>query len=135
MAGHNKTLRRAIPEILWKAEEPLTKEEIMRELKSPIYINLNPSSASLGTILNNNPQVIKVDTVRVFCGDGRFRRKPRFGLNRSLIRSKSEIVLTLPINALLPDERLKATLCLLCSRHRIKPEGSEECLECSRAEG
>lgn len=136
MAGTNKTLRRAIPIILWRSSEPLTKEEIMKQLnESSEYINVNPTSASMGSILNNNPQVVKVDTIRVFCGDGRWRRKPRFGLNRSLIRERSDIVLTLPANALYPDERARATMCLSCSRHRIKPDGSDECLECARTEG
>jgi hypothetical protein len=137
MAGNNKVLRRAIVAILWESQEPLSKEEIIkRVVESKDFKNMSPSSATVGTILNkNNPQVIKSGTIRLFCGDGRWRRKPLFSINHALIKEEGDILLTTPINALSPLERERATMCAGCSRMRIMPSGQDTCLECLRSEG
>ena len=132
MAGNNRTVRRAIIKILWDNARPMTKAEILTCIKNDFRIPSLPSTQSLGSLLSKNPQVIKADTEIVLCGDGRRRRTVRYAVNRDLIHDESDIMLTLPHNALYKVERSQATQCKGGGRVRIKPPDSIVCLHCIR---
>ena len=133
MAGNNRMVRRAIAKILWDADKPLTKEEVLSVLlEGSFNITTEPTANSLGSLLSKNPQIKKSDNVRVFSGDGRYRSVPSFVINRELIKEESDILLTFPHNALSKKEKALATVCKQCGRTRIFPNGENKCLHCIR---
>ena len=133
MAGNNRSVRRAICEILWRAETPLTKEQILTHLIEEKWALLTqPTANSLGSLLSKNPQIKKCDNERIFSGDGRYRSVPTFEINRDLIHEYNDILLTYPHNALMKRERELAVVCKSSGRTRIFPEGENQCLHCIR---
>ena len=132
MAGYNARIRRHLIKILWDIEEPLTKQEITTHLKNRCNLLSTPSPISLGTILSRNPQVNSDKSIIITTGDGRRRRVPQYEVNYDLIREESDILLTLPFNALTKKEKEHAVLCHGCGRKRYFTEDMERCLECLR---
>ena len=131
MAGYNRRVRRAIVEILW-FEGPLTKDEVHTRLENHQSINSVPSPNSLGALLSKNPQVIKVGSITMENLSGKRKRETQFDVNRVLIQEKSDILHTLPLNALLKYETPLASKCPSCGRSRIFRENETQCLHCLR---
>jgi len=131
MAGYNRRVRRAIVEILWE-EGPLTKEEVTSRLRKHQSVNSVPSPNSLGALLSKNPQVIKVGQELVENLTGKRENRTQFDVNRVLIQEKSDILHTLPLNALLKREIGLVSKCPTCGRSRILRENESSCLHCLR---
>ena len=132
-------VRRAIIDILWLNQRPMTKEEILTELitappEKHYFVGTQPTTNSLGSLLAKNPQIRRVGHERILSGDGRKRAVSLYQVNTDLIHEHSDILLTLPHNALSKLERPLALVCGGCGRTRIFPEGENRCLHCLRAQ-
>ena len=132
MTAHNARIRRELIHILWDVDEPLTKQEITTHLERRMKLINTPSAISLGTILSRNPQVNSDKSVIITTGDGRRRRVPQYEVNSELIIEESDILFTLPFNALTKKEQESAVLCKGCGRRRYFTDDMEVCLQCTR---
>lgn len=135
MAGRNRLIRKAILTILWESDKALTKEEILTAIEADtgrFYINATPTSNTIGSLLSKSTQIIRGEQTTVFAGDGRNRKVPTFAINRSLIKTERDLLLTTPFGLLDDDDKLRAVVCVGCARKRI-PQCVDLCLECFNA--
>lgn len=136
MAGRNRLIRKAILTILWESEEPLTKEQIMQKIEHDtgrFYINSEPTSNTIGSLLSKSTQIISDGETTVFAGDGRNRKVPTFVINRSLIKTEEDLLMTTPYQLLDDADKVRCAVCRSCGRKRLL-SNTTLCLECHRAD-
>ncbi len=129
--NNNKRVRRAIVEILLK-HGACTREQVAEHLQTYKGVKNVPSPNSLSALMSKNPQVVIVGREKVEMTSGINTHHMLFDIDRTVIKTKDDLILTRPISVMTPSERKKARQCGKCGRTRIMPEGSDICLTCLR---
>lgn len=131
--NNNKRVRRAIVELLLE-HGPATREEVAELLQNYKGVKNVPSPNSLSALMSKNPQVVIVGKQKVEMTLGINTHHMMFDIDRVVIKTKDDLILTRPISVMTPSERRKAIQCKDCGRTRIMPKGSNKCLACHRRE-
>lgn len=129
--NNNKRVRRAIVEILLE-HGACTREQVAEHLQNYKGVKNVPSPNSLSALMSKNPQVVIVGREKVEMTIGVNTHHMLFDIDREIIKTKEDLILTRPISVMTPSERRKSVQCSQCARTRILPEGSDICLTCSR---
>jgi hypothetical protein len=134
MSATNRRVRRAILDILWD-EGPLTKEEVANELANRKGVGRVPSPHSLSALLCKSNSVISVGKKTVQNIVGVKAKHLLYDIDREIVLTKDEIKYIREPSTLTPKEKALSAKCPHCSRTRIFPEGSTQCLSCLRSSG
>ena len=134
MSATNRRVRRAILDILWD-EGPLTKEEVANELANRKGVGRVPSPHSLSALLCKSNSVISVGKKTVQNIVGVKAKHLLYDIDREIVLTKDEIKYIREPSTLTPKEKALSDKCPHCSRTRIFPEGSTQCLSCLRSSG
>ena len=129
--NNNKRVRRAIVEILLK-EGGCTREQVAYHLQNYKGVKNVPSPNSLSALMSKNPQVVIIGREKVEMTIGVNTHHMLFDIDREVIKTEEDLILTRPISVMTPSERRKAKQCRACARTRILPEDSDECITCIR---
>lgn len=129
--NNNKRVRRAIVELLLE-HGPATREEVAELLQNYKGVKNVPSPNSLSALMSKNPQVVIVGKQKVEMTLGINTQHMLFDIDRQVIKSKDDLILTRPISVMTPSERRVAIQCQGCGRTRIMPKGGEVCISCVR---
>ena len=130
MAVKNKRVRRIIVEALWE-RGAMTKGEVVSYLDSLPGLRNRPSEHSIASILAKNGQVRVVGSVEVESAIGNKNKHSLYAINDDLIKTKEDLIATLPYGVLTPSELKQASKCMSCGRRRIIPDGYSQCLHCN----
>ncbi len=131
--NNNKRVRRAIVELLLEYG-PATREEVAELLQTYKGVKNVPSPHSLSALMSKNPQVVIVGKQKVEMTLGINTHHMLFDIDRQVIKTKDDLILTRPISVMTPSERKVAIQCQTCGRTRIMPKESSQCISCSRQE-
>tara|TARA_B100001094_G_C18150787_1_gene783559 strand:- start:243 stop:650 length:408 start_codon:yes stop_codon:yes gene_type:complete len=129
--NNNKRVRRAIVELLLK-HGPATREEVAELLQNYKGVKNVPSPNSLSALMSKNPQVVIVGKQKVEMTLGINTHHMLFDIDREVIKTKDDLILTRPISVMTPTERREATQCPSCAKTRILPNGETKCIACIR---
>jgi len=129
MSANNRRIRRVIVDLLWK-HGPLTRNELSSLLHKSRGIREVPSDTSLSSLLSKNVQLISVGSVKVENIAGATTYHMSFDIDRDLIKTKDDILLTRPPSCMTGYQRKRAQRCSVCGRHRIFPKDSVVCFHC-----
>jgi|TARA_R100001163_G_C5068132_1_gene207962 hypothetical protein len=129
--NNNKRVRRAIVELLLE-HGPATREEVAELLQNYKGVKNVPSPNSLSALMSKNPQVVIVGKQKVEMTLGINTQHMLFDIDRQVIKTKDDLILTRPISVMTPSERRVAIQCQGCGRTRIMPKGSDLCITCVR---
>jgi hypothetical protein len=130
MSANNKRIRRVIVDLLFEFG-PATKERMAELLQQKKNVRSIPSPHTLSALLSKNPQIIAVGKEEVENIVGIKAKHLIYDINRNLIQSKEDITLTRTPTIMTPQQKQLARKCH-CGRHRVFPEGHDECLHCVR---
>ena len=129
VAVKNKRIRRIVVELLWK-RGAMTKGEVVSYLDSIPGLRNRPSEHSIASILAKNGQVVVVGSVEVESAIGNKNKHALYAINEALIKTKDDLIMTLPYGVLTKREKSRASKCLTCGRSRILPSPDSACLHC-----
>ena len=130
MSANNKRIRRIIVDLLYEFG-PSTKERMAQLLNQKKNVRSIPSPHTLSALLSKNPQIIAVCSEDVENLVGIKAKHLIYDLNRHLIQSKEDIMLTRTPTIMTPLQKKLAKKCQ-CGRVRVFPKGSDVCLLCVR---
>lgn len=130
MSANNKRIRRVIVDLLFEFG-PSTKERMAELLQQKKNVRSIPSPHTLSALLSKNPQIIAVGKEEVENIVGIKAKHLIYDINRNLIQSKDDIMLTRTPTIMTPHQKTLAQKCH-CGRHRVFPDGYDECLHCVR---
>ncbi len=91
-----------------------------------------PSPNSLSALMSKNPQVVIVGKQKVEMTVGINTQHMLFDIDREVIKTKDDLILTRPISVMTPSERSKAKQCPVCAKTRIMPTDENHCIACIR---
>jgi len=129
--NNNKRVRRAIVELLLE-HGPATREEVAELLQNYKGVKNVPSPNSLSALMSKNPQVVIVGKQKVEMTLGINTHHMLFDIDREVIKTRDDLILTRPISVMTPSERRKAIQCSTCAKTRIMPEDETTCIACIR---
>ncbi len=129
--NNNKRVRRAIVELLLE-HGPATREEVAELLQNYKGVKNVPSPNSLSALMSKNPQVVIVGKQKVEMTVGINTQHMLFDIDREVIKTKDDLILTRPISVMTPSERKKAKQCPVCAKTRIMPTDENHCIACIR---
>lgn len=129
--NNNKRVRRAIVELLLE-HGPATREEVAELLQNYKGVKNVPSPNSLSALMSKNPQVVIVGKQKVEMTVGINTQHMLFDIDREVIKTKDDLILTRPISVMTPSERSKAKQCPVCAKTRIMPTDENHCIACIR---
>jgi len=132
MSANNTRIRRIIADILYDSG-PLTKEGVAKQLGSIKTIRAIPSPHSLASLLCKNIQIVSVGSAIVESAVGTKSKHLLYDINRKLIKSKDDLILTRSPTIMTPAEKRKSEKCK-CGKIRVLPPKEEICLHCIRKE-
>ncbi len=110
---------------------PSTKERMAELLQQKKNVRSIPSPHTLSALLSKNPQIIAVGKEEVENIVGIKAKHLIYDINRNLIQNKDDIMLTRTPTIMTPQQKKQARKCH-CGRHRVFPDGYDECLHCVR---
>lgn len=110
----------------------MTKDQLATYLATEKSIRTIPSPHSLAALCSKNVQVVTVGSEKVENAVGIPQKHAVYDINRDLIKSKEDIVLTRATGTMTPKEKRDAVKCDCCGRVRLLPENSDVCLWCVR---
>jgi len=131
MSANNKRIRRVIVDLLFEFG-PSTKERMAELLQQKKNVRSIPSPHTLSALLSKNPQIIAIGKEEVENIVGIKAKHLIYDINRNLIQSKDDIMLTRTPTIMTPHQKTLARKCG-CGRLRVFPDGYDECLHCLRA--
>ena len=102
--------------------EALHDEGLFREV---------PSESSLAALISKNTQVVSVGDAKIELSNGSFVRNMLFDVDRDLIKSEEDIVLTMPYSSMTNKQKSESSRCPCCKQIRIMAD-MEKCLICQR---
>ena len=129
--NNNKRVRRAIVELLLE-HGPATREEVAELLQNYKGVKNVPSPNSISALMSKNPQVVIVGKQKVEMTVGINTQHMLFDIDREVIKTKDDLILTRPISVMTPSERKKAKQCSMCAKTRIMPTDKNNCIACIR---
>jgi len=131
MGATNRRVRRAILDILWE-EGPLTSSEIATSLASRKGVSGVPRPPSLNALLCKSSSIIPVGKKEVENLVGVKTKHLTYDVDREVVQERGELTYVREPCTMTPSEKARANKCPNCSRTRIFPEGSDQCLSCAR---
>lgn len=131
MGATNRRVRRAILDILWE-EGPLTSSEIASTLASKKGVSGVPRPHSLNALLCKSSAIIPVGKKEVENLVGVKTKHLTYDVDREVVSGKDDLLYVREPCTMTPKEKTLAKKCPNCSRTRVLPEGSDECLTCAR---
>lgn len=129
--NNNKRVRRAIVEVLLK-HGACTREQVAQHLQNYKGVKNVPSPNSLSALMSKNPQVVIVGREKVEMTNGVNTHHMLFDIDRQVIQTPDDLILTRPISVMTPKERKVAIQCKGCGRTRIMPDETSICISCQR---
>lgn len=129
--NNNKRVRRAIVELLYK-HGACTREQVAEHLQNYKGVKNVPSPNSISALMSKNPQVVIVGREKVEMTNGINTYHFQFDIDRKVIQSEEDLILTRPLSVMTPSERRQAIQCECCGRTRVLPDGQQPCLSCRR---
>ena len=132
MSANNKRVRRIIVDILWEYGA-MTKEGMAAMLSKTKNIRTVPSPHSLSALLSKNPQIVQIGSTKVENAIGTSAYHLVYDINRKVIKSKEDIMLTRSPTVMTPAQMKEAEQCS-CGKIRIFPVNETRCLHCIRKE-
>ena len=130
MSANNRRIRRIIVDLLFEYGE-MTKEGMSDCLAKHKSVRTVPSPHSLSALMSKNPQVKSVGSEQVENAVGTKASHLVYDVDRDLIRSKDDIILTRSLTVMTPQQKKQAKKCK-CGRIRVFPDKSDVCLHCVR---
>ncbi len=130
MSANNRRIRRVIVELLYEHGE-MTKEKMADLLGRIKSVRTVPSPHSLSALMAKNSQIVVVGKELVENAVGTKAIHLVYDINRKLIQSKDDIILTRSLTVMSPSEKEKCQKCK-CGRIRVFPTDSTVCLHCIR---
>ena len=129
----NKEIRRLVLETLFH-NGSMTKGQMFDHLKTHYRLLKEPTEHSLSSIMQKNCQIVKVGKTVVHTQTGSSTKHALFDVDRVLIDSYQDLVLTMPIGIVTKDE-LEAfgkMRCHTCARERLRPpfDSGGKCFQC-----
>lgn len=128
--ARNTIVRRLIVETLWE-RGPMTKGQMYSYIIGNFNLLKEPSEHALSSIMNKNSQVISVGKTRAITETGDKALHTLFDIDRESIRTHSDLIMTMPITILKPEEQENVGRCPICARERILTNNAI-CLMCER---
>lgn len=126
--ARNVRVRRLVAEILY-SNGAMTKTKMFSYLANNHKLLKEPTEHSLSSIMNKNSQVIRVGTEIAVTESGNKTTHILFDVNRDIIKTYDDLVMTMPFTLLTKEESKGACRCPKCARVRI-PSSGQVCLEC-----
>jgi len=126
--ARNVRIRRLIAEILF-TNGSMTKTQMFSFLEKNHRLLKEPTEHSISSMLNKNSQVIPVGTAIAFTESGNKTTHTLFDVNREVIHTYQDLVMTMPVALLTVDEAKQTNRCPTCARVRILAINGL-CLEC-----
>ena len=130
MSANNRRIRRIIVDLLFD-NGPMTKEGMADCLTKYKSVRTVPSPHSLSALMSKNPQVKAVGSEQVENAVGTRAMHLIYDVDRDVIKSKEDIMLTRSLTVMTPQQKKQAKKCK-CGRIRVFPKRSEVCLHCVR---
>ena len=130
MAKNNARLRRRIAYILFE-HGPLTRIQVCEQLHEEGLFREVPSESSLAALISKNTQVVSVGNEKIELSNGTFVRNMKFDVDRNLIKSEEDILLTMPYSSMTNRQKKDAVRCSSCKQLRLMPD-MQKCLICDR---
>ena len=125
--ARNVRIRRLVAEILF-SKGAMTKTQMFGYLNKHYKLLKEPTEHSLSSIMNKNSQVISIGTEVAVTESGNKTTHILFDVNRDIIKTYDDLVMTMPFTLLSKQESKRAFRCPSCARVRIFV--GDECLEC-----
>jgi len=110
MSANNKRVRRIIVDILWEYGA-MTKEGMAAMLSKTKNIRTVPSPHSLSALLSKNPQIVQVGSTKVENAIGTSANHLVYDINRKIIHTKEDIMLTRSPTVMTPAQMQEAQPC------------------------
>ena len=131
MRGRNTILRRILLETLWK-HGAMNKSEIYQRIMDENRLLKIPTEHSISSLLHKSCQVVEVGKVVVETESGNRATHTLFDINRDIIKSERELVMSMPDKLLTAEESHDVIRCLECARKR-KDYLDGRCLFCVKS--
>jgi len=128
----NKQVRRIIVETLW-VQGPMTKGQMYSYIEINHNLLKEPTEHSLSSIMNKNSQVVNVGFEIAMTESGNKASHVLFDIDRDMIKTHRELIMTMPISILHASELRGVGRCPLCARKRILTS-NKICLMCQKNE-
>jgi len=112
----------------------MTKGQMYEHIHKNYKLLKEPTEHSLSSIMNKNCQVIPVGTEVTITETGNKTLHTLFDINRDLITTKEELIMSMPVGILTKKESDGVARCHQCARTRILMD-SGLCLECHKENG
>jgi hypothetical protein len=110
----------------------MTKEEVAEALAETRGVSHVPHPASLNALLCKSASIISVGKREVENIVGQKSKHLLYDVDREVVLTESDLTYVREPCTMTPKEKARASKCPGCSRTRIFPEGSEQCLTCER---
>ena len=128
----NRRIRRIVLDTLWE-KGAMTKGQMYEHIHENYKLLKEPTEHSLSSIMNKNCQVIPVGTEVTTTETGNKTLHTLFDIDRELITTNEELIMTMPVGILTKAESKDVGRCHQCARLRILLVNGL-CLQCHKQE-
>jgi len=127
----NARIRRKVAEILFD-EGPMTRSEMSSRLLSMNEFRILPNDSSLTAMLCKNAQIVIEGWEWVQVTDGVKVKNAVYKINDEIIKSREDLLYTLPVSSMTRSQKERAIVCPSCRQRRIIKDRWSDCLVCQR---
>lgn len=127
----NARIRRKVAEILFD-EGSMTRSEMSSRLLSMNEFRILPNDSSLTAMLCKNAQIVIEGWEWVQVTDGVKVKNAVYKINDEIIKSREDLLYTLPVSSMTRSQKERAIVCPSCRQRRIIKDRWSDCLVCQR---
>ena len=127
----NARIRRKVAEILFD-EGSMTRSEMSSRLLSMNEFRILPNDSSLTAMLCKNAQIVIEGWEWVQVTDGVKVKNAVYKINDEIIKSREDLLYTLPVSSMTRSQKERAIVCPSCRQRRIIKDRWSDCLTCQR---
>ena len=127
----NARIRRKVAEILFD-EGHMTRSQMSSRLLSMNEFRILPNDSSLTAMLCKNAQIVIEGWEWVEVTDGVKVKNAVYKINDEIIKSREDLLYTLPVSSMTRAQKQRAISCPSCRQRRIIKDRWSDCLVCQR---